>query len=300
MRPPLPKRQKTNAATVLGSSDFPSAKVSTDNPQTPLDLFIANEEDTSFTRVLTSTPNHEDQADPPTEVIDNLRREMSDTIERRIQAAVTAIEQNYEHRLNACQRRIANLERQLRERDQRSSDEIDHRFEQFRQRIHDLEQSAQNAVAERPRAPPRPGNLSAIILRPQDVSPIHDYDSEHPQFNLTQDVVSQIKDFSKTKRIFISNLARKMFSMEERVRDTNVAGSHKRPPLSPTKTRYRRICNFVSQQYNCAMDSALQSEVRKAIDSTNRRFRDDLKLRKHREFAQPDDHFENDVLADSF
>ena len=86
--------------------------------------------------------------------------------------------------------------------------------------------------------------------------------------------------------------------MDERIRDTNVAGSRNRPPLSPTKTRFRRICNFVSQQYNCPMDAALQSEVRKVIDTTNRRFREDLKLRKYREFARPRQ-VENDVLEDS-
>ena len=45
------------------------------------------------------------------------------------------------------------------------------------------------------------------------------------------------------------------------------------------------------------MDAALLSKVRKVIDTSNRRFREDLKFRKYHEFARPRQ-VENDVLVD--
>ena len=253
---------------------------------TPLDLFIANENETSFHHVATSTPRRDVHEKQHEDLMATVRNEMEDIIEARVQAAVTAIQQNYEQRLSAFQQRITDLERQLRGREQHVNEDINYRFEELQRQISGLEEQVVGRNQPRARVPPRPENVCDIVLTPQDIKSTHDYDSEHANLNLPHDVVTHMKDFSKSKRIFVANLTRKMFSMEERARDVNVAGSRNRPPLSPLKTRYRRICNYVAQQYNCAMDSSLQTEVRKVIDDTNRRYRDDLKLRKHREQAR--------------
>ena len=94
-----------------------------------------------------------------------------------------------------------------------------------------------------------------------------------------------------------------MYAMDERIRDCNVSGTRKKAPISPTKNRFSNICSYVAQQYNVALSIDFRALVRKTVDDTNRRFRDDLKLRKYRreyneniEFGN-NDHF--DVNEDS-
>ena len=113
---------------------------------------------------------------------------------------------------------------------------------------------------------------------------------------LSQDDLARIRNFSKSKRIFVENLARKMYTMDERVRECNISGTRNRPPLSPKKARFERICVYTSQHFSCNMDTTLQAEVRKTIDDTNRRYREELKIKKHRREFNVDMHILRDTM----
>ena len=203
--------------------------------------------------------------------------------------------QGYEEDLRDRERRLLECERQISERDARITrseqqlrdyeQRLSRCEEQIRsrdRRIRDCEEQLRDrTVTARARPRPRP-DISDVQLIPMDIERTHDSDSQIGAHTLAHEEVARIRNFSKSKRIFVANLTRKMFSMEERIRDCNVAGIRNRPPLSPTKTRFERICMYTAQQFNCNLDSVLQGEVRKTIDDTNRRYREDLKLRKHK------------------
>ena len=118
------------------------------------------------------------------------------------------------------------------------------------------------------------------VLTSLDVEKMHEFDSSEPSYQLEHSFLSHVKKHAKSRRIFIANVARKMFSTEERARDCNVAGVKNRALLSPTKTRFQKICTYTATHYATEYDSSLATEVRQIIDETNRKFRDDLKKKK--------------------
>lgn len=119
-----------------------------------------------------------------------------------------------------------------------------------------------------------------ISLTSYDVEKVNEYDSEVPNHTLDPETLTQIKMFSKSRTVFIGNVSRKMYSITERAKDCNVAGQKNRNLLSPSKSRYQRICGYASTQYGVPIDAKLGSEVRRVIDDVNRKFRIELKRRK--------------------
>ena len=284
---------------MLGMSSFPPRETSiTENIDTPLSSFLENEREQNIpsTPPCTSTPasnavraplnyhtpvqerhNNCVSADKVRQIMQELLIENDRKNHERwlqYEQSVLKLQQqklDYKTRLSMCERqlqdvqgRVQTCERNIEMRDQKIRD--------LEARINDRE----NADA-RPKVRP---DLSEISLTPLDAEKTNEHDTHVAAPVLDVNAVEQIKTFSRTKRIFVANLTRKMYSMEERIRDCNVSGTRNRPSISPTKSRYERICRYTSQHYNCNLDSSLQSEVRKVIDDTNRRFRDDLKIRK--------------------
>ena len=73
-----------------------------------------------------------------------------------------------------------------------------------------------------------------------------------------------------------------MYSIDERAKNVNVAGKQNREMLSPTKIRFKQIGTYTSKMYGCTCDEVLYRDIRVIIDETNRKFRDDLRMRKYR------------------
>ena len=70
--------------------------------------------------------------------------------------------------------------------------------------------------------------------------------------------------------------------MKERARECNVSGKNNRAILSPTKNRFHQICSYTAEQYGTQINEKLATEVRQTIDDTNRKFRSDLRRKKHK------------------
>ena len=295
---------------------------------TPLSLFIAEENETMLTRIVTE-PSSDTLEGPVTNTSD-IHLDTSSILERLQQLESSA--KARDNRLRDCEaelrehkRRLLESERLARERDaecerlvrerdaecERLVRERDARIVRCEQQMRDYEQRflryeeqlrardvrireceeqmRDGIVTARARPRPRP-DISNIQLTPMDIERVHEHDSLTGAHSLAQEEIARTRNSSKSKRMFVANLTRKMFSMEERIRDCNVAGIRNRPPLSPTKTRFERICVYTSQQFGCAMDVALRAEVRKTVDDTNRRYREDLKVRKSRFEAEGEIH----------
>ena len=307
-------------ATTLAVSEFPTPPH--DSSLTPLSLFVADENESSMSRII-SADAYDTTIAPAQTHLDNQMTHDARSVNldnRSIIERLEALEQSVrardnklqaceeklrdrEHRLLECERQIRErdarltlCEQQLRDREQRLTRCEDQIRARDRRILDCEEQLRDRVVTARVRPRPRP-DISDVQLTPMDIEITHDNDSPIGAHTLAQEEVARIRNFSKSKRIFIANLTRKMFSMDERIRDCNVAGIRNRPPLSPTKTRFERICTYTAQQFNCNLDSALQGEVRKAIDDTNRRYREDLKLRKHKREFNGDLHH---ILRDDF
>ena len=285
------KKKKATEAKVLGISEFPNTSCVDSVHESPLQLFEANElgqqevinphastprcnqlPDLEFTtpapRVETPpptlTPHTLSVADVKLIVDEKLRsvdkpdRDYQQLVRRVIECETR--QQTYQNDVN---RRITQLEVQLQARENE---------------IAELKASAQ---ASRTVLKVRP-DLSDITLTQLDAERVHEYDSEVPKQALSPDRLTKIHTFSNTKRIFVANVARQMYSMEERVRDCNISGAKNRPALSPAKSRFHSICYYTSEKYNCPNNAILQRDVTRTIDDTNRRYRDDLKIRKYK------------------
>ena len=125
-----------------------------------------------------------------------------------------------------------------------------------------------------------------VTLTADDVQKINQYDSESANYTVDPEMLSQMKMFSKSQKVFIGNVARKMFAMNERYKECNVSGLKNRGVLSPTKIRYQRICGYTSTHFNVPIDARLTSEVKRVIDDVNRKFRTELKRRKNDRVVQ--------------
>ena len=286
-KPPSKKRPRNSPAYVLGTSDFPSTSIISDLndvSERPNNRSVFEQLDNSIAPIESDTDpslaNVNAEAPSPgiSPGINNAER-----IDDRIREIVEVRSREIE---NAIIGRVRDeIDRTVAARVQEVEVGFNLTIDRLRQRIVDLESERQLAPPPPPRGRspiPYHMNLAEIELSPDDVQSTHDHDSLMPNYTLSQDVVTSIKEFSRSRRIFIANITRKMFSMQERAQDANTAGSKNRPALSPTKSRYRRICFYTAQQYNIPRDETLQSEVRKTMDDTNRRYRDDLKVRKIR------------------
>ena len=130
--------------------------------------------------------------------------------------------------------------------------------------------------------PMRPPNLNDIPLLHIDIVPLHEGDTEVPKYHLSEVEQLNVKQSSKTQRRFIAQLTRMMYSIYERAQNVNVAGKHQREKLSPGKTRFQRIASYTAHTYHVNCNEPLLREVRVVIDETNRRYREDLRMRKYR------------------
>lgn len=299
VREPPKKRPKTTSAALLGVSEFPECESISNSVDALLDDTCVESE---FPREaaelpLVSTPVNPTTRPPPVEFNtpepsvhkacishDKIREIMRECLlesERKNTEKWLKYEQNviqlqhqnleYKQRLLQCEQKIQDQEGRVRQ----CEEQIQIRDEKIR----DLEEQ----IANRENAPGKPKirpDLSDIKLTALDIEKTNEHDTNAPSPTLTPEETIKVKTFARSKRIFVANLTRKMYSMEERIRDCNVSGTRNRPAISPTKTRYERICRYTAQQYNCNLDASLQTDVRKTIDDTNRRFRDDLKIRK--------------------
>ena len=128
--------------------------------------------------------------------------------------------------------------------------------------------------------------MNNISLTSLDCVKLNQHDSHIPCHFLDPDTLENLKLLSKSKRHFISNLCRKMFAMEERIRDCNVAGLKSRAPMSPDKSRYHTIVRYTAQLYQVDKSYQLGVEVRAVIDDTNRKYREEIKRRKSLKIVQ--------------
>ena len=190
------------------------------------------------------------------------------------------------HEVDVCRTRNERLERKL--------EAAVERIQVLENDMHALKRQAPNGINQRVTLA-RPPNLNAIELVYDDVVIIHDGDTNVPTYHLAEDQLREVKLASQTRRRFIAQLSRMMYSIHERSRNTNVSGRQNREMLSPTKTRYKRIAMYTSQMYGCQCDQALHREIRLIIDETNRRFRDDLRMRKYKIQLQADNARVNNV-----
>ena len=125
------------------------------------------------------------------------------------------------------------------------------------------------------------------ILTPLDVKRVHEYDTEEPRYNFSDETLIKIKRYSRTRRVFAANAARHMFSVQERARDANISGTKNREMLSPQKSRFDRICTYTAKMYDVEVNSQLASEIRVSVDEANRKFREDLKGEKFKRDSNP-------------
>ena len=295
--PPAKKRQKSNGAKVLGISDFPSCSKQA-QLETPLELFTSDNNAGDISPHA-STPISTRAA--PLEFVtpaaaanvntQNVSmEEMRQFVHSALHDRSMRDEDKHEHRYQRLSRRCNEYETRLLACEKIINDNTKE-ITELKAELKTAQQDNAELRATLAQQINRPGalkvrpDLSDISLTPFDVESTHEYDSNVPKQVVSPEKINKIRAFSKTRRIFIANIARQMFSMEERVRESNIAGAKNRPSLSPAKSRFQTICYYTSQQYNCAMDAALQSDVRKTIDETNRRFRDDLKIRKYKRTA---------------
>ena len=272
--PPAKKKQRTTGATILGLSDFPAPATAPAPAETPLDLFLADNDEGPSAGPLTSTPissaASKPQFESPTQATEPIVHEFASTteVQKIVQAALDSHKcacNSGEH-IQMLEQRLAFCEGELK---------------LSQQKITELTDKLSQQEARGPGLKVRP-DMSNMTLTPLDAVKLHEHDSLVASVTLEPDVLSRMRTFSKSRRIFISNLARKMFSVEERVRDCNVSGAKNRPPMSPTKSRFERICYYTAEQFGVEMNAQLQADVRKIIDETNRKYRDELKIRKYR------------------
>ena len=270
---PAKKRQKKDAK-ILGKSEFPSSQPLSQE-LTPLQLFEADEHsqasectqhtqrqasfitdvDVARSPLCASTP----KADSPPHA-----ERSNESLQSNAEPSVplSAVQDLIKVEINEA---VKSLRQELFECREQLADS--------RKDINSLQIQAAHQSAEI-------SNLNEVSLTALDVVKVHEYDSETPCFHLDVETIQYIKDYSKSRRNFISNVARKMFSMEERARDCNVAGIKNRALLSPQKTRFNKICTYTAEHYGLQRSVQLAAEVRAAIDDTNRKYRDDLKKRK--------------------
>ena len=130
--------------------------------------------------------------------------------------------------------------------------------------------------------PTRPPNLNSIDILNDDIVRLNDGDTDIPMYHLTDDQLREVKNDSLTRRRFVAQISRMMYSIDERAKNVNVAGKQNREMLSPTKIRFKQIGTYTSQMYGCPCDEVLYRDIRVIIDETNRKFRDDLRMRKYR------------------
>ena len=128
----------------------------------------------------------------------------------------------------------------------------------------------------------RPPNLNDIQLLPIDIIPLQEGDTEVAKHHLSDDELITMRQSVQTKRRFIAQATRRMYSIYERAANVNVSGKFQREMLSPTKARFRRIASYAAHQYNVLNNEEHLRFVRTVIDETNRRYREELRLRKHR------------------
>ena len=159
-------------------------------------------------------------------------------------------------------------------------------LEEAKKRIFEQEFTIRGIKSQIESKPPNFIASNDVSITPLDVVKIHELDSETPSYELDHETVTKIKSFAKSQKIFISNVTRKMFSIEERARDCNVAGAKDRPLLSPSKTRFEKICAYTAQQYGLDLNGHLACEVRQTIDNTNRKYRDDLRRKKSKKCVE--------------
>ena len=286
---PIPRKRLKFEAQVLGMSDLLNASCN-QVPQTPLDMFIADESSYGMP-CSTSTPKSPARAlplhaaantlnvgtDEPNVPISTVQQLLKLEVDKQLQPLSQRIEQLEQqervskNQLKLLQERIVQLER-----DVISSDAA---VALQKAEVNNLKQAAarkQNDVT----------NVKTVPLTPLDCQKLHLYDSEFSSYHLDQQVLEDIRLHSNSKRHFISNMCRKMFSMEERIRDCNVAGIKTRAPMSPSRSRYGRIILYTSQQYQVPHNHELAKEVRNVIDDTNRKYREELKKRKNAKIVQ--------------
>ena len=286
---------------MLGVSEFPISCCPEKDHETPLQLFDADERaQINSSRPQASTPRGSSAAElhfntpgsyappsPPTLSphklsIEDVKRIVQETLQDNLRhAADKQIQENQQlaQRVHECKAQLITHKNELADSNRHIND-LEGQIQQQQREITELraaiaQQDSKTVLKVRP-------DLSDVSLTQLDVESTHEYDSIVPKQTLSPDRINRIRNFSKTKRIFVANVARQMYSMEERVRDCNVSGGKSRPSISPAKSRFQTICYYTSEQYGCPMDANLQRDVTKTIDDTNRRFRDDLKIRKYK------------------
>ena len=138
-------------------------------------------------------------------------------------------------------------------------------------------------VVLRPKASPVPnGMLPNIKLTRQDAVLDHEDDVEEGCNELPDLDIVRLKAECVTDRRFVTYCARKMYSIYERAPDCNLDGKNNRRSISPDKTRFKKICEYVSRIDQRSSEKSRQSFVRTTIDQINRKYRDNLKLKKLR------------------
>lgn len=294
---PAKKRQKKDAK-ILGKSEFPSSQPLSQE-LTPLQLFEADEHsqasectqhtqrqasfitdvDVARSPLCASTP----KADSPPHA-----ERSNESLQSNAEPSVplSAVQDLIKVEINEA---VKSLRQELFEcREQLADSRKDINSLQIQAAHQSAEiSSLKQKLDNRTTAVGSNSNLNEVSLTALDVVKVHEYDSETPCFHLDVETIQYIKDYSKSRRNFISNVARKMFSMEERARDCNVAGIKNRALLSPQKTRFNKICTYTAEHYGLQRSVQLAAEVRAAIDDTNRKYRDDLKKRKIKKNVEP-------------
>ena len=297
---PVRKRAKTTHATSLALSSFPTPSFSPPEALTP-QMFDEEIPETPMSRIVNAllpmdtSPTQDSDISMPQDLNHTILQRLGD-----LEQAVKEQRDRFEREIGERDARIAEFEREIRIRDdrldtcERELRENQQKVDRLEAQIHARDQAQDVAPAlpplerqrqprlDMPRAPPRPN----VELTPEDIVSTHPYDSEVGAQTLAQDEIVKIRNFSRTQRIFEANLTRRMYSMHERAQDCNVSGVRGKPPLSPTFRRYEQICFYSAQQYNCNMDVSLQTTIRKNIDNTNRRFRENLISRKQNDDMQ--------------
>ena len=270
-----PPKKRKKEAHVLASSEFPTAP--TTQPLSPLSMFIADEEEENQP-CFTSTPKSGAPPPPLDSSVDDSHPEPLQQSSLSRSPEQTIAESVIEPPEPVIPLSV------VKDLIKSEVEPFKHRLEHAEQEIFSLNAKLMLQQSDIERLKAAPKNLQALSfdveLHARDCEKVNENDSEVGSQTLDQETLCKIKTFSKSQRNFISNVARKMYSMEERVRDCNVAGSKNRSLLSPTKTRYERICAYTAQQYAIPVNAQLGATVRAAIDDTNRKYREELKRRK--------------------
>ena len=159
-------------------------------------------------------------------------------------------------------------------------DSLERKTEELQHEVRILKQAS--VVSNTGRKSIRPETLVNVAISDADVVKLQPSDTSVPVYFVDQETLQRTKQQSRSKRRFVAEMTRMMFSIHERSRETNVNGRQQRGMLSPTKGRFQRICDYTATLFNENINDSLTREVTTVIDETNRRYRDELKLRKFR------------------